>query len=233
MKVAVVTPYYNEPLDVLKRCMTSVYRQTAVSTHSHIIVADTPHAIDHSTLDLPCQLINLNFNHNDAGATPRAIGALSAFSQGYDAVSFLDADNVYDHYHLYKMIELCKERSSDIITATRNLYSKFDDTFLYTDTIESNGIDFCDTNCMFITKRLMHLMTHWIISKELSLAGDRIFWNNIIQNPSIKKFHCNDPTVRYYTKWAWHFQHAQKSIPDDSIWMSTDLNNAIIVHKHK
>lgn len=233
MKVAVVTPYYNESQDIINRCMVSVYWQMLVPDRAHIIVSDTEHTIERHRFELPCQIINLNYNHNDAGATPRAIGALSAFSQGFDAVAFLDADNFYDPYHLYKMIQICKERSSDLVSATRNLYSSFDDTFLYTDTIESNGVDFCDTNCLFITKRLMPFMSYWIMSRDLSLAGDRVFWNQIVQDKSIKRFHCNEPTVRYYTKWAWHFQHAQKPIPDDSIWMKIDTTNKVTVHKHK
>lgn len=233
MKVAVVTPYYNESLDILNRCMTSVYSQLLVTNKSHIIVADTTDVMESKNLQLPCQLINLNYNHKDAGATPRAIGALSAFSQGFDAVAFLDADNLYDPSHLYKMIEICKERGSDLVTATRNIYSSFDNTFLYTDTIESNGIDFCDTNCLFVTKRLMSLMPSWIMSRDLSLAGDRIFWNQIVHNKSIKRFHCNEPTVRYYTKWAWHFQQAKMAIPDDSIWMNQDSTGKVTVYKHK
>lgn len=233
MKVAVITPYYNEDLNVLNRCMVSVHQQMLVEHRIHIIVSDTKSLMDPQAIPLPCQLINLNHNHNDAGATPRAIGALSAFSQGYDAVAFLDCDNAYNPYHLNKMIETCKERNSDIVTATRNIYSSFDNMFLYTDIIESNGIDFCDTNCMFLTKRLMPFITYWIMSRDLSLAGDRVFWKYIVNDKGIKRFHYDQPTVNYYTKWAWHFQHAGKTIPNDSVWMNVDEHNKIIVHKHK
>ena len=241
MKVAVITPYYNETDITLSRCMNSVAEQTYMfhelpSTYLpyHIIVADTNKRLKRKSLYFNNgQLINLGCNHNDAGATPRAIGAISAFSQGYDAVAFLDADNSYERTHIDMMVKTCIERGSDLVTATRNIYSKFDDTFMYTDTIESNGIDFCDTNCLFITKRLMPLMTYWIMSRDLTLAGDRVFWNQIVNNKSIKRFHCDTPTVKYYTKWSWHFQQANMGIPDDSIWMNQDLNGKVTIHKHK
>ena len=175
----------------------------------------------------------MNCNHHDAGATPRAIGAISAFSQGYDAVAFLDADNCYETNHLRLMIEHCQMNKCDLVSATRNIYSSFDNQFLYTDTIESNGQDFCDTNCLFMTRTLMPLMTHWITSKDLYIAGDRVFWNLVCSKEDVKRMHCQTPTVNYYTKWAWHFQYAKQPIPDDSIWMKKDPHGKFTVHKHK
>jgi hypothetical protein len=243
MLVAVVTPYHDEPSYVFSRSLSGVEAQTyavphpdKVSWHTpyHIIVADTYKRLKSKSIYLRNgQVINLNTNHNDAGATPRAIGAISAFSQGYDAVAFLDADNSYEPGHISMMVDICQKSKCDLVSATRNIYSSFDNKFLYTDTIESNGMDFCDTNCLFMTRNLMPLMTHWITSKDLYLAGDRVFWNLIVSNQNIKRQHCSIPTVNYFTKWAWHFQYAKEVIPDDSVWMKTDSRGKITVHKHK
>lgn len=230
MKVAVVTPYYDEPLDILVRCKKSVDNQTYTNI-KQIFVADGKPNDWVSTWKDTTHII-LSCSHRDAGATPRAIGAISAFSQGFDAVSFLDADNTYDHIHVETMIKGCQENACDLVSATRNIYSHFNNNLLYTDTIESNGKEFSDTNCLFVTKNLMPLMTHWITSKDLYLAGDRVFWNLIVDSKDIKRMHCTMPTVNYYTKWAWHHQHAKVDIPDDSVWMKIE-NNKVTTHKHK
>jgi glycosyltransferase involved in cell wall biosynthesis len=238
MKVAVITPYYNESMPILNRCIKSVANQTTTSIVHHIIVADTAKRVKRKHFPSGAfQLINLNCNHGDAGATPRALGAISAFSQGFDAVAFLDADNSYEPTHIETMVKICSTEKVDLVSATRNIYSSFEDKFgnkcLYTDTVESNGQDFCDTNCLFMTRALMPLMTHWITSKDLYLAGDRAFWNLIVSNQNIKREHCSIPTVNYFTKWAWHFQYAKEVIPDDSVWMKTDSRGKITIQKHK
>jgi len=230
MKIAVVTPYYSESIDVLVRCKKSVSNQTYDCRH--IFVADgRPN--DWLSTWKDSDHIVLSTSHADAGATPRAIGAISAFSQGYDAVSFLDADNTYGPSHIETMVKIAKQNNCDVVSATRNIVSKFNNEFLYVDTIESNGTDFCDTNCLFLTSRLLHIMTGWITDKNQALAGDRIFWNLIASNSNIKRSHSSTPTVNYYTKWAWHFQQANVTIPDDSIWMKQDSSGKVTVHKHK
>lgn len=229
MKVAVVTPYYNEDLDILVRCVKSVQHQTYIC--KHILVSDgkpndwvdTWKEIEHITLPT---------SHKDAGATPRALGALSAFSRGYDAVAFLDVDNTYEPTHIENMIKTCKEFNCHVVSATRNIRSSYNEQFLYVDNIESNGKEFCDTNCLFLTRAVMLFMSYWITNKDVSLAGDRIFWNIIVNNSNITRLHCNVPTVNYYTKWAWHFKQANVEIPGDSIWMDT-IDGKIITHKHK
>jgi hypothetical protein len=44
--------------------------------------------------------IRLGRPHNDAGNTPRGLGALLAVSEGYDGIGLLDADNWYDEDHI-------------------------------------------------------------------------------------------------------------------------------------
>ena len=153
MKVAVITPYYAEDTAALTRCHMSVKMQTYQNC-VHIMVADgDPHPMVAKWKDI--EHITLSQCHHDAGATPRAIGAISAFSRGFDAVAFLDADNTYTVDHLKTMVDLIG--NNDVVTATRNICTVAGD-LLYVDTIESNGEQFCDTNCMFFTKDLLHLL---------------------------------------------------------------------------
>ncbi|MDP9413866.1 MAG: hypothetical protein M3Q08_07205 [Pseudomonadota bacterium] len=73
MKVAVVTPYYREPLETLERCHESVRRQPHSCTH--FMVADGhPRAEVNSWPDV--QHFALPVSHGDYGNTPRSIGGV-------------------------------------------------------------------------------------------------------------------------------------------------------------
>ena len=96
MRVAVVTPYYKEPRGWIERCIASVAAQTHAC--DHFLVADG-HAQD--WIDgAGVRHLRLDRGHGDYGNTPRALGALLAVSEGYDAIAFLDADNWYAPEHV-------------------------------------------------------------------------------------------------------------------------------------
>ncbi|MEI9963395.1 MAG: glycosyltransferase [Caulobacteraceae bacterium] len=102
LRVAVVTPYFKEPLELLRQCHLSVARQTYPCLH--VMVADGfPQAaldgwqIDHLTLPRP---------HGDIGSTPRLVGCYHAIGLGFDAVAFLDADNWYREDHVETLVRL-------------------------------------------------------------------------------------------------------------------------------
>lgn len=226
MKVAVVTPFYTESVEILLRCVNSVASQT-VDNIEHILVADgvekprLPRYLDREVIVLPkC--------HADAGATPRAIGAISCFSRGFDAVAFLDADNTYQSNHLECMIGLMEQYKSSVVTATRNICD-LDGTVMYVDRVESDGDKFCDTNCLFIGKPTINLLTYWITQPGLQLWSDRQFWSAICQT-NIAKIHCSLPTVNYHSKWAWHYSFAGIEPPANSVWI--DVSEGRLVHTH-
>ena len=230
MKVAVVTPYYKESDSQLQRCLQSVAKQTHKATH--ILVSDGFPRSWGSKLS-GFEQITLPVSHGDAGATPRAIGALSAFSRGYDAVAFLDADNWYEPNHVEKMIATMHANDANAVVATRRIYST-DLKELYVDHVESDGKNMVDTNCMFLSRRIMHIMSAWITEPELKMVSDKVFWQ-ICKGNGIEFVRCVDPTVVYVTKWAWHYQFAGTHIPDDSVWLVTDENgmNRTITQKDR
>jgi len=224
MKVAVITPYYNEPLDVIVRCKNSVDNQIYKNI-KHIFVADGK---PNSWIDTWTEVehIVLPDSHRDAGATPRALGAISAFSRNFDAVTFLDADNTCYDYHIEAMVELLKKSKTDIVTTTREICTITGD-LLYIDTWESNGYDFCDTNCMLLTRNVLPLLTSWITTHDKALWSDRIFWNTILDS-RISKSHYEIPTVNYYSKWAAHYVNAGKTPPAGTVWIDQDAAGNLI-----
>ena len=240
MKVAVVTPYYRESFEILMRCHNSVKSQTYPDI-THFLVADgfpnitcdklQNFKIKNNKKTIKVQHIKLPNSHNDAGATPRAIGALSAFSQQFDAVAFLDADNWYEPDHISEMVENMKANSSDAVIATRTIHA-LDETPLYVDTIESNGENMVDTNSWFLGRNTSRLMSFWITAPSQRLVSDKIFFYACRQN-NMKISRCLKPTVAYVTHWAWHYKQAGKLIPPDSVWIDTDKNGSLIHIKEK
>lgn len=227
MKIAVITPYYQEEDHILLRCRRSVYNQTHFGVN-HMFVADGLPRKDLSFLGNIEHLILPN-RHADAGATPRAIGAISAFSRGYDAVAFLDADNTFMPNHLETMAGLL-DHPNQVIAATRNICTR-DGEIMYTDRVESNGSDFCDTNCLFLGKGAVHLLTYWVTDTASRLWSDRHFWSAIKQS-GIGIKHTLKATVNYHSRWAWHYQQAGRTPPPDSVWISTDDSGNLIHKQH-
>lgn len=214
MKVAMVTPYYQESLEVLRRCHDSVLAQTHADVR-HILVAD---GHPNAALDSwNCEHIPLPFSHRDAGGTPRAIGALSAFGRGYDAVGFIDADNSIDPEHAQRMIGVAATHRAQFVAATRRIHCGIDGRELYTDFIESNTEYMLDTNCMFLTRDCAYLLGYWITPSDQVLVNDRTFWQ-AVKSSGLRIARCLTPTVTYNTKWAFHYGYAGVEIPPDSVW---------------
>lgn len=91
LRIAVITPYYKEPVELLKQCHDSVMAQGVDATH--FMVADGHPLAE--VADWPIEHVVLNRAHADYGNTPRGLGGALARSQDFDFVTYLDADNWY------------------------------------------------------------------------------------------------------------------------------------------
>lgn len=229
MRVAIVTPYYQESVDYLRRCHDSVRAQSYRGVR-HLFVADGhPNEI----LDQwDCDHIKLPFSHRDAGATPRAMGGLSVFARGYDALGFLDADNWIDPDHVEQMIAVIAADGAQFVAATRRIHSGLDERELYTDFIESNTEQMVDTNCMFLTRDCAPLLGWWVTDPNEALVSDRVFWS-AVKSSGARISRCMKPTVAYATRWAFHFGYAGEEIPPDAVWMWVAEDGSRRLRPHK
>ena len=107
-----------------------------------------------------------------------------------------------------------------------------DGTELYVDSVESNGENMVDTNSMFLTRDLLHLLTYWVTEPGQRLWSDRYFWN-AVKMSNIKVARSLKPTVAYVSKWAWHYQYAGVEPPPDAVWIDRDAAGNLIHTKHK
>ena len=186
MRIAVVTPYYQESTDILRRCHDSVVAQTHAVTH--IMLADghpndTVDGWDALHVRLP--------GSQDTGDTPRAIGALLASSMSSDAISLLDADNWFEPEHIANLQALHQQTGAQVVTCARTLRREDGSVLGLCD--ESDGQGFNYTNCYLIHSSAFYIFSTWGFKrKDLSVYGDRIFWNNLLR-AGVSRAHSHSP----------------------------------------
>ncbi|MEB3362003.1 MAG: sulfotransferase, partial [Synechococcaceae cyanobacterium] len=168
-RLAVITPYHQEVEAVLRRCHRSVRAQTVPCTH--FLVADGGGAVPE---DFEGRHICLGRGHGDNGNTPRAVGALCAMNEGFEAIAFLDADNWYHPDHLQTVLETREREDAEVVFSHREVVFP-DGTVL----LEPDGEDLershVDTSCMVVFAPAFHCLALWAqMPAELGPLCDRV-----------------------------------------------------------
>ncbi len=210
MRIAVVTPYYDETESVLRACHDSVRGQTHAATH--IMVADGhPQAwIDSSS----AQHIVLPVSHRNYGDTPRAIASVSAITQEFDGIAYLDADNWYQPDHIETIVEMRRATGAAICSTNRSVH-RLDGSLLgYCEA--SDGEDFVDTNCLAVFKEGFFLLPHWGTMQQWTHPiGDRMMWH-ILSTSELTRTHLPHYTVCYRSGYHFHYHAAGEEPPADA-----------------
>jgi hypothetical protein len=209
MRVAVVTPYFDEPDGWLAACLTSVEQQIPNATH--ILVSDgKPRAWLTKT---NVQHIILPAGHSDYGNTPRAIGSLSAVAQGFEAIAYLDADNWYRNDHLTTLVGLHQRTGAEVVSSLRTL-RRLDGSLLgYCR--NSDGVRFSDTNCMMITRDALRLTPNWALMPLWAHPiGDRVIWRQIVEQ-GIPTANTGLHTVAYRSSFHGHYRAVGEEPPPE------------------
>lgn len=208
MKVAVITPYHDPDSPYLEACLTSVQRQTYTNL-IHVTVGDGCH------LKSPMKFANVHDialprNLNNYGDSPRSIGVIYAFALGVDAVLFLDSDNWFADNHVELMIKECKASQSDVVTCRRYL-THLDGSVLGI-CPESDGVIFCDTNCLLVTRELAEEAgLWWMIPDDMHVIDDRVMWDTLI-HATDRITTTKTASVYYRTAFEFHY-HMFKVAP--------------------
>jgi hypothetical protein len=225
MKVAIVTPFHGESVEVLAQNMRSVYDQVHTKRHTieQVIVADgddpgrAVEAMDVARLPTRAfpYLISLPVAHRDWGDCARAVGALDAVARGCDAIAFLDGDNWFAALHVSTMIELHESRGVPICTAGR-MICRVDGSQMFPD-LESDGEAHVDANCLFVTREAFYLLPIWaFVPLSHAAAGDRVFWQIVKSAPGIAYAHSSAPTVNYRSRYAVHYRKLGEPPPPEA-----------------
>jgi glycosyltransferase involved in cell wall biosynthesis len=196
MRIAVITAYFDEDRATLERCIASVRAQTVPV--EHILVADgrpqewiASSGRRHVTLDR---------SHGDYGDTPRMIGLMLAIREGFDAIQFLDADNVLFPHHAAVATAALRDSGAHMLVLRRRL-QRPDGSDLNFVSNEDESLELIDTNCYLFARPAFPTALKWaLIPKEFSFIGDRVF-RSVFSKVGHPICVAPKPTVGYRCMW--------------------------------
>ena len=206
-RVAVITPYYKEPLAQLRQCHESVRSQTEPCLH--VLVADghRRRRINTWTAEHVC----LPRSHGDIGSTPRLIGSYHAIGLGVDAVAFLDADNWYRPDHIASLLAAMDQHQADFISSGRTL-CRLDGSVMGSCPL-TDPDHFIDTNTMLFGHGAFPLLHQWVLMPTYGhLIGDRIMLHHLKQS-GLKRRHLDQASVFYRCAKAGLYRQLKQTIP--------------------
>jgi hypothetical protein len=206
-RVAVITPYFKTPDVWLRQCYESVRAQLYPCTH--ILVADgLPQAC---VSEFSAQHIVLPVSHADYGDTPRAVGSMSAIGQGFDAITYLDADNWFSPDHIKSLIALHHATGASICTSKRSLH-RLDGSPMAV-CLASDGEAFCDTSCLLLMRPAFHLTSAWaLMDPDEHAIDDRVIWYRVRES-GLPRAHTGKATVAYRVTHAGIYRDLREPVP--------------------
>lgn len=211
MKVAVVTPYCQEPAAVLRQCHESVERQTYPCRH--YLVADGHPSPE--VADWQAEHFKLPRQHGDVGNAARCIGAMAAASDGFDAIAFLDADNWYHADHVASLVALHLRTGALVCTSGRDIH-RTDGSLLIAGGESADGDAHTDTSCLWFHRDAFELLAVWAtVPREIATIGDRIVWA-AIKARNLPRAHSGLTTVAYRSRWQVHYRAKGETPPDEA-----------------
>jgi glycosyltransferase involved in cell wall biosynthesis len=210
MRIAVITPYYKEEDKILEQCHSSVREQTLAC--DHILIADGfPSS---KAKKWHAKHLELPYSHGHGGNVPRVLGSITAFKQGYDAISFLDADNWYKPDHLERLVDLQVRTGAAVCTASRSMH-RIDGSYMFDDD-KNDGCSHVDTSCLFLTAPALPIVTRWaLMPGQLGGICDTIYWSSI---KSSKLLHAHEPscTVCFRTTYEADYRRLHEPLPAEA-----------------
>ena len=207
--VAVITPYYKESTQMLRRAHDSVLKQGA--NVRHFMIADG--FPNDAVKSWDVTHVALGSSHGDNGNTPRGIGGMLAFAQQFDAVTYLDADNWFADGHISSMLKNQRQTAASVICALRTIVLP-DGTVLSQADAEDVDHSHVDTSCMMITRERQFMAHFWSqLPKFCGPVCDRFAWA-ILANRKGNAW-TDKQSVFFESNYSVHFTMAGKSVPDN------------------
>lgn len=214
MKVAVITPYYKEPLEMLQRAHDSVAAQTHTCTH--YMIADGHPQTEVDTWQV--RHLALPKAHHNNGNTPRATGTLDAIENDFDAIAYLDADNWFEPNHIAHLVEGQHSTNSDMVSSGRVIHGINGDILLPTGE-QGDGKETADTSTLLFSKAAFPVLPLWgTMPDELGPNCDRYIFKGA-QALGCAHHHTGEPTMHFTSRYAPHYRAAGRPIPPEATAM--------------
>ena len=196
---------------MLRQCHESVRQQGACVDHFMIADGHAQPEVD----AWPVRHVTLPNGHADNGNTPRGVGSLLARSQGYDFITYLDADNWYHPDHLDSMIAHQRETKADVTTSFRTYHTLDGVRLDITERAEAR-LKHVDTSCFMLSKKAFPAMSVWAaMPRQLSTLCDRVFLG-ALRHGRYSLSSTRQATVAFRTQYADHYKMAKLPIPDNA-----------------
>ena len=198
-RVAVITPYHSEPIELIERSHASVQAQTVPCVH--VLVADGPLRPEVAALE--GRHIVLGVGHADNGNTPRSIGALAAMNEGFTCIAFLDADNWFSPDHLERAIAAQAEGDWEVVFSDRHIVFPNGQRLL-TPPQEDLDRSHVDTSCMVIFPPAFASLALWAqMPPAYGPLCDRVMFSELMGRYRCGWSGC--ATLFFETWYAGHF----------------------------
>lgn len=218
MRIAVVTPYWEESRDVLERCIASVRAQTMPV--DQILVADgNPQYWFEDAPNVTHAI--LRKRTADYGDTPRTVGLVMGIRAGYDILQFLDADNLLMPDHFEVTLRHFRGRAEDdypdIVLARRHMLRP-DGSIIAVEIPEEATFRHVDTNCFIFHRTAFSVAIKWsLIPRQISFMDDRVFMALLTQrHAGLKTVFNETKTIGYTCIWEWVYCQAGEEPPPNS-----------------
>lgn len=228
LRVAVVTPYYQEPADKLERCLRSVQAQDYPHV-THYCVADG-FAQPQTLAPWPrVRHVVLPNAHANYGCTPRGIGAQCALADGMDVVCYLDADNYLLPGHVTSLVQVYERGRAggqplDAVFASRTMFVPGHEQLTLVPPGEAPGAGFADTSCISLARSAGFLWGAWCqFPRSLTPVCDRVMCR-LMQHHGLRVAWTGQATVRYESNWSFTYQQAGLPVPTEGLHDGTLLD---------
>jgi glycosyltransferase involved in cell wall biosynthesis len=210
MRIAVITPYYKEKTEVLLQCHQSVLTQSISA--DHFFVSDGfPNT---ELIKWNVKHVSLPEAHGDFGDTPRGIGSLLANVEGYDFITYLDADNWMHTDHLSSLFSLWENTKADVCTSFRTFHTITGIEMPISERDEQL-LNHVDTSCYFLHRNTFEACDIWLkMPKVLHAIGDRVFYSGL-KSKKYRFAHTKQKTIAYRSQYKGHYLSANMEPPQD------------------
>ncbi|MCJ2025187.1 glycosyltransferase [Methylobacterium sp. J-067] len=212
-RIFVITPYYLESLDVLRRCHESVLAQQAEARITHVMIADGHPREEIDGWDV--LHIRLPKAHADNGNTPRGVGCVVAETNGAEFIAFLDADNWYYPDHLASMLDAMRETGASVACCWRDYY---DPKGTKIDVVEADemALGHVDTSCIMLSSAAFDVNQLWsTMPKILTPWCDRVVMTGIRHRRHMQCY-TRKRTVAFTTIYSQHFEDLNLPLPPNA-----------------
>ncbi len=201
MRIAVVTPYFRESAEVLRRCLSSV--QSHGIPVDHVLVADG-HPQDWVEAEPGVSHIVLRTGAADFGDTPRSVGFVVAMRREYDIIQFLDADNFLMAGHFDAVLGHFRGKPEtdypDLVVARRELLRP-DGSAIGRSLKSEVELKQIDTSCYVFYRTAFHVGLKWcFIPKQLGFMDDAVFYAMMVRS-GLARIAVNETRTVGYTCW--------------------------------